>query len=128
MTPCGTSTASPTTMSNPSGRKGTAWETAVVEYLKAVGWPDAERRRLSGALDRGDVAGVPGVMIEAKAERAITLAAYLTEVEAQTRNAGALVGVAWIKRRGKTSPADAYVVMTGATFTALLVEAGYRRD
>ena len=32
---------------------------------------------------------------------------------------------AWIKRRGKASPGEAYVVMDGETFTHLLREAGY---
>ena len=45
-----------------SKSKGTAWETAIVRFLKDRGWPNAERRALGGANDRGDIAGVVGVV------------------------------------------------------------------
>jgi hypothetical protein len=106
-----------------SRRKGTAWESAVVEYLREHGIPYAERRALSGSLDRGDITGVPGVMIEAKAEKSIDLAGYMDEVRVQTANAGAQLGVAVVKRRNR-SPGDAYVVLTLATFAGLLADAG----
>ncbi|MFI6763315.1 hypothetical protein ACIBF5_29695 [Micromonospora sp. NPDC050417] len=108
-----------------SKRKGTGWETAVVDYLRANGVPYAERRTLNGAKDRGDVAGIPGVVIECKNERAITLAEYADETETERRNDQAAVGVAWIKRRGKGSPGDAYVLMTGEQLVQLLAAAGY---
>ncbi len=38
-----------------SKQKGTAAETAVVKYLKANGFPKAERRALQGNLDKGDI-------------------------------------------------------------------------
>ena len=47
------------------------------------------------------------------------------EAQVEAENAGAMVGAAWIKRRGKASPGEAYVVMDGETFTHLLREAGY---
>ena len=50
---------------------------------------------------------------------------FLREAQVEAENAGALVGAAWIKRRGKASPGEAYVVMDGETFTHLLREAGY---
>lgn len=106
-----------------SRRKGTAWESAVVEYLSQHGFPYAERRALSGSLDRGDITGIPGVMIECKAEKSITLAEYADEVKVQTVNAGAQIGVAVVKRRNR-SPGDAYVVMTLTTFADLLVDVG----
>ncbi|MEO3922991.1 hypothetical protein ABGB07_03795 [Micromonosporaceae bacterium B7E4] len=113
---------------NRSKRIGTAWETAIVDYLRAVGVPHAERRALGGTHDRGDVAGIPGVVIEAKNEKTITLAAYLDEAEQERLNDGADVGVAWIKRRGKTSPAAGYVLMDGATLIRLLAAAGYIKE
>jgi hypothetical protein len=44
-----------------SRAKGTSWESAIVTYLIEQGWPHAERRALAGALDKGDITGLPGV-------------------------------------------------------------------
>lgn len=109
-----------------SKRKGTSWESAIVAYLCEQGWPAAERRALAGALDRGDIAGVPGVAIEAKSVQTVKLAQFIDEAEAERANAGAKVGAVWMKRRGKTSPAAGYVVMHGAQFVDLLKGAGYQ--
>jgi hypothetical protein len=106
-------------------RKGTAWESAIVAYLRGRGAPHAERRALSGAGDRGDIAGLPGVVVEAKSCARLELAAWVDEVRAEVANDGAAVGVVWVRRRGKTSPADGYVVITGEGFVELLAEAGY---
>lgn len=108
-----------------SKRKGTGWESAVVQFLKENGVPYAERRALNGSSDRGDIAGIPGVVIECKNEKAISLASYADETETERRNDNAEIGAAWIKRRGKASPAAGYVLMTGDQFTRLLAEAGY---
>lgn len=108
-----------------SRRKGTSWESAVVAYLQHRGWLFAERRALAGNKDRGDIAGIPGVVIEAKSVKTITLASFVDEATAEAVNDGADLGVAWIKRRGKSSPADGFVVMSGETFTWLLHSAGY---
>ena len=112
-------------MTNRSKATGTRWESAIVAYLTEQGWPHVERRTLSGAKDRGDIAGIPGLVIEAKSVKTITLGAFLDEATTEAANDGAGVGVAWIKRRGKSSPADAYVVMDGDTFAQLLKDAGY---
>lgn len=108
-----------------SKRKGTAWETQCVDYLRANGVPHAERRTLNGAKDRGDIAGIPGIVIECKNEKSLNISAYVNEAEKEAANDGARIGVAWVKRRGKGSPADAYVVMTGETLLKLLTDAGY---
>ena len=104
-----------------SRRKGTAWESAVVEFLRDHGFPHAERRALSGSLDKGDLTGLPGLMVECKAEKSIDLAEYMDEVKVQTSNAGAQLGVAVVKRRNR-STADAYVVMSLDRFAELLAE------
>ena len=101
---------------------GTAWETAIVRALVDHGWPYAERRRLNGAYDKGDIAGLPGVVIEAKNTNRLELAAAVDEANTEALNASARIGVAWLKRKGKTSPLDGYVVMDGATFLRLLQE------
>jgi hypothetical protein len=111
-----------------SRAKGTRWETAVVEHLRAHGVPHAERRALGGANDRGDIAGIPGVVIEAKSAARVELAAWTDEAEAERRNAGAAIGIVWTKRRGKTSPGAGYVLMTGDTLIRLLTDAGYIQE
>lgn len=105
---------------------GTSWETEIVHTLIKNGWPNAERRRLSGAFDRGDIAGVVGVCIEAKNTSKLDISAALNEAQTEATNAGARIGAAWIKRRGKKSAAQGYVVLDGATFMQLLTEAGYK--
>ena len=104
---------------------GTSWESAIVKTLIDMGWVHSERRRLSGAFDKGDIAGIPGVVIEAKNVAKIELAAFLDEAEVERVNARATVGVAWIKRKGKTDPLAGYVLMSGQQFVHLLKEAGY---
>ena len=106
-------------------RKGTAWESAVVDYLRAQGWPHAELRNLSGAKDRGDIAGVIGVCIEAKNQARHSLAEWLDEARVEKANAGAAVGVVWFHRRGKSSAGDGFVLMSGHQFVEMLRDAGY---
>ncbi len=108
-----------------SKQKGTRWETAIVEYLRTNGVSHAERRTFAGAHDKGDISGIPGIVIEAKNEKAISLAAYADEAATEATNAGAALGVAWIHRRGKASPAAGYVLMSGADLIHLLEQAGY---
>ena len=112
-------------MVNASKAKGTAAETAVVNYLKDSGWIHAERRSLSGANDRGDIAGVIGVVIEVKAEKSLKLSQWLKEAHTEQINDGADLGVVWHKKIGTTKPADWYVTMEGGTFAFLLKQAGY---
>ncbi len=112
-------------VTNRSKAKGTAGESAVVATLREAGWTHAERRALNGTLDRGDVAGVIGVMVEVKAERTYDIAGWLREVAAEKANDGAEVGVCWAKLRGKTDPREWAVIMPGAQFIELLRAAGY---
>ena len=101
--------------------KGTAWESAIVAYLRGSGFPLAERRALAGVADKGDVSGVPAV-IEAKNCRRDELAAWVDEATSEAVNAGVDVGVVWHHRRGKASPGEGFVTMSGATFVRLLRE------
>ena len=110
---------------NASKRKGTSWESLITSHLQASGWPYAERRALAGSSDRGDIAGLPGVVIEAKACRTPDIPGWLREAEAERVNDKAAIGAVWAKRIGKSAAADGYVVMTPQTFIRLLHEAGY---
>ncbi len=110
---------------NRSKARGTAWETAIVTYLRLHGWAHAERRALAGNVDRGDIAGLPAVVIEAKNAKTINLAGWLDEANTERDNDNADLGVVWFKRRGRVSPEHGYVVMDGETFLKLLTAAGY---
>ena len=105
--------------------KGTRWESAVVTYLQTNGWPNAERRAMHGANDRGDVAGIVGLIIEAKSATRVELAAWLDEATREANHAQDK-GVVWFKRRGHTSPGSGFVLMDGQTLVNLLTEAGYQ--
>lgn len=106
-------------MANPNGRKGSAFETAVVAYLVENGFPYAERRVKRGMNDAGDISGIPGFMGECKNEKRIDLAGYMKEVAAQKANARAQVGAAIIKRRNH-GVERSYVCMELKDFLDLL--------
>ncbi|WP_200309088.1 hypothetical protein [Streptomyces adelaidensis] len=110
-------------MTSRNKAKGSAWERAIVEHLRAAGWPYAERRIAGAVKDRGDIAGVVGVVIEAKNTASRNLAGWIEETELERVNDNAWLGVVWHKRTGKSSAADGYVTMTGTQFTQLLARA-----
>lgn len=112
-------------MANRNGRVGTAWESEIVRTLQADGWLYAERRRLSGKFDRGDISGIPGVVIEAKSARKFELSQWLDEANTERDNDHADLGLVWFKRRGKPSAGDGFVLMDGRTAMLLLHAAGY---
>lgn len=106
---------------------GTAMETMVVRYLAAVLNDDRiERRRLSGAKDRGDVTGVRTVMgervvVEVKDHGGrIQAGPWLNEAAVEAGNDDAPVGVVVAKRRGTTRPEDQIVLMTLGGLAVLL--------
>jgi hypothetical protein len=108
--------------------KGTRWETAIVEHLRVNGAPHAERRALAGNADRGDIAGLPSVVIEAKSEARQDLPGWLREAEAERLNDRAEVGLVWAKRVGKAKAEDGYIIMTVPVLLRLLRSAGYLGD
>ena len=107
-------------------QKGTAWETAIVTFLRDHRFHYADRVPLSGNKDRGDVTvGYGGPAIESKNQNRLSWAEWLDEAKQEAVNAKAPFGVVWAKRRGKGSPRDGYVLMDGAAFVQLLIDAGY---
>ena len=96
-----------------------------MQFLRNSGATQVERRALAGNADRGDIAGIPGVVIEAKSEARLNLAGWLKEAETERDNDNAEIAIVWHKRRGKTSPGAGYVLMDGATLVQLLIAAGY---
>lgn len=103
--------------------KGTAWETAIVVALRSVGFYGAERRTPNGTADRGDITGVPGLVVEAKNCGRTELAQWVDEAQIEAYNAGASYGVVWHHRRGRARAADGFVTMTGGAFLRLLADA-----
>lgn len=96
-------------MSTKSKRTGTAAETAVVRYLQNW-WPAAERRALSGNKDKGDVAGIPGVVIEVKAAATQLIGPWQRETLTEMANAEASTCMLVVKRPYKgASQWDAYM-------------------
>jgi len=101
--------------------KGRDAENAVVEYLRKQGIP-AERRRLMGVADLGDISGMLGVVIEVKNEKKIRLAGYIEELKQEVDHAdqvlhypmpkpGSHKGVVVIKKRGTSDAGKWYAVM-----------------
>ena len=107
-------------MTSPAKVKGSAWERAVVAFLRAAGHGYVERSYGAGRPDDvGDVDGLPGWVIECKNHRALELAGWADEAERERQAAGAEYGCVVAKRRGK-GPEHAYVVLTLAAFARLL--------
>lgn len=103
-----------------SKRKGTAAETAVVGYLREHGFPHAERRALEGCNDRGDVANVPGVVLEVKNCARMELAGWMDEARVEARNAEVDVFAVVHKRRGKGDPAEWFVTLPLSVFVEVI--------
>lgn len=99
-------------MSTKSKAKGTTAEREVVRYLQNW-WSAAERRALSGNKDKGDVAGIPGVVIEVKAAARLELAAWRRETWTEMQNAGAKHCILVVKRpRKSVAHWDAFIPHT----------------
>lgn len=112
-------------MVNRAKAKGTNAETAVVTYLQSRGWPYAERRALSGSADKGDVAGILGVVLEVKSCAKHDLAGWSAEARKEQHNARAEIGAVVAKKRGTTDPGEFYAVLPFAQLCDLLTAAGY---
>lgn len=113
-------------MANPAKIKGTAGETAFVNYLVPNGFPGAERRALSGAYDQGDVTGTPGLVWEVKNCKKYTIPKWLRETETERFNANADFGILIVKPNGVgiNNVANWWAVMTTEMMMKLVTEAG----
>ena len=109
-------------------KKGPLFEAQVVQCLIDAGHPYAERRLMGGSRDRGDVAGISGVVIEIKNSPNYVneLSKWVDEALQESANAGGVnaslwpPAAVWHKRRGKGDPKDCYVTMTGRHYLWLL--------
>lgn len=102
--------------------KGRSTEQALCEWLQARGVP-AERRRLAGTADRGDIAGWRSVTVEVKSGAALDLPGWLRELAAEQANTGDPHGVLVIRPKGRTNPDDWWAVLPWPVAFALIEEA-----
>ena len=110
-------------MSSAAKRKGSQAERDVVAYLKANGFPYADRRLAGATLDKGDISGVLGVTIEIKNHARLDLAGWLAELEVEMKNDGAWTGVVIHKRKGKGDVGEWYASLPVKVWLALLRKA-----
>lgn len=110
----------------PSHAKGTKAESDVVTYLKEF-WPYAERRALQGTKDRGDIAGVPGVVWEVKSGSRLEIPRWLSETRDEVANDNATVGVLVVKPRGigSTRVGEWWAISQLDSYSRLLQLAGF---
>ena len=111
-------------MTSPQKAKGSRAELAVARYLQEAGWPYAERSRAGWTDDRGDIDGIPGVVVEVKDCKRHDLSGWLGELEVETANARAVTGVLVVKRRLHTNPADWYAITRLGDWAAMAKDAG----
>ncbi len=105
-------------MANANKRRGSTWESAVRDYLKSKGI-FAERMPAGASIDRGDIA-TPGWTIECKNAQRIDLAGWLTETLLEQAHNGTPWQALVIKRKGRASAGDGYVVMTVDQLTHIM--------
>lgn len=110
-------------MSSAAKRKGSQAERDVVAYLKANGFPYADRRVAGATLDKGDISGVLGVTIEIKNHARLDLAGWLAELEVEMKNDSAWTGVVIHKRKGKGDVGEWYATLPVKVWLALLRKA-----
>ena len=101
-------------------RKGREAENEVVELLHGFGFTHAERRRLSGNRDLGDIAGIPCVLIDVKDHATLDLAGAMDGIETKVDEAereGRVIAIAAaiFKRRGRDI-GEWYAVVSAETF------------
>lgn len=100
---------------------GTAAETLAVRFMRANGFPGADRRPLKGNQDQGDILLEPRVIAEVKGGHAAEdaspgqIVAWMRETATEGVNAGAEVAFLVVKRKG----AGAAKVGTWNTFWPL---------
>ncbi|QRQ64958.1 hypothetical protein [Corynebacterium kroppenstedtii] len=106
---------------------GRSFETLIATYLAQELDSDyIERRRLTGANDRGDITGVRDsrgqrLVLELKNYGGrITPGPWVEEAHIEMGNDSAVAGVVVAKRKGTTNPGAQYVLMTVNDLVALI--------
>lgn len=111
--------------------KGRETENMFVAWLHAFGVKAAERRRLNGVLDKGDIAGwydnsgERSVCIEVKSGAQLSLPKWISELRAEMLNSKADAGFIAIRPKGKPDVQDWFAVLPMPEMMQLMYEAGY---
>ncbi len=105
--------------------KGRQTENILVEWLRLHGVPYAERRRLAGAADQGDVTGWPGVCIEIKSGARLAISTWLKELKSEKLNSKANIGFIAVRPKGLPDPDDWFVVLPLPELMDLFNQAGW---
>ncbi len=100
--------------------KGRATENQAVEWLISVGFDQAERRRLQGVEDQGDIAGIAGVCIEVKSAATWKPMQWLRELVAEKRNSRAHTAFVMARPKGGTDVWDWPIIITPAQLLEFL--------
>lgn len=108
--------------------KGTLGENGAVQVLIENGFRHAERRALAGVNDKGDIAGVAGIVFEVKNHKTYKISEWMKETEIETKNASADFGILVVKPNGigLSNAGKWWAVMTLEDMAQLLKKAGYR--
>lgn len=108
--------------------KGTLGENGVIQVLIENGFKHAERRALAGINDKGDVAGINGIVIEVKNHKTYKISEWMRETENETENARADFGILVVKPNGVglSNARKWWAVMSLEDIAQLLKRAGYR--
>lgn len=109
-------------MSSRSKRRGTEWERELVDWLRERGYANAERRQLDGRGDRGDITGIPGVVIECKNTIDAALGEGMKELEDEMQNDHAAFGFVALRRK-RYGTGRSYAIMTISQAELLIREA-----
>lgn len=105
--------------------KGRETENLAVDYLRDNGVTHAERRRLNGSFDQGDVTGWPGVCVEVKSGAALNPQQWLRELAAEMANSHSSTGFVMVRPRSKPDPGDWFAVVPMPVLMALYADAGW---
>lgn len=97
-----------------NSRKGYDGERPIELFMLERGL-NVARPRAGQPHDVGDLSGLPYV-ISAKNQKSLKLAEWVSDAEGMAVNAGLRSAVVWHKKRGKASPLDWYVTMSGRLF------------
>lgn len=116
------------TRSRASAKKaGATFERLIADCLAERVDDRVDRRVKTGALDKGDIAGLRHgphrIVVEAKDYGGrYMVGPWLAEAEVERQNDGALAGVVIAKRRGTTNPLEQVAFMTVRDLVALLTQ------
>ena len=110
---------------NSAKAAGQRFESLVAAYLNRHVDDRVERRRMSGANDRGDISGLrhmgQRIVLECKDYGGRLMPGpWIEEAGRERGNDDAGVGLVVAKRRGTTAPGEQFVLMTLADLVALL--------